>query len=230
METHYYTTTINCASCVAKVTPFLDQEPLIEAWSVNTALPSKLLTIEGAIDPSKLTELIEKAGFNITGTTEKIDFNAGSAEANKEQFWSDTNVWGKASFNTLNCLIGCTIGDFSMMIYLQLNYPELNNWIVMTFAIITGLITSVLLETILLKLKEKLKWTEALKIALMMSFLSMVVMELAENITDLILTGGEFHAHQPYYWFVLVFAMIMGFLVPLPYNYYKLKKYNKSCH
>ncbi|MFN3345037.1 MAG: DUF4396 domain-containing protein [Chloroherpetonaceae bacterium] len=25
-------------------------------------------------------------------------------------------------------------------------------------------------------------------------------------------------------------ALLAGFLVPLPYNYWKLKKFNKACH
>jgi hypothetical protein len=32
------------------------------------------------------------------------------------QFWSDHQVWQVASRNTLNCLIGCRIGDVSMIV------------------------------------------------------------------------------------------------------------------
>jgi hypothetical protein len=147
-----------------------------------------------------------------------------------KNFWKDQPIWKKAGYNTLNCLIGCTIGDFAMMIYLQTHYPWLNMGIVMVLSIISGLITSVLMETMLLKFREKFPLLTAFKTAFLMSFISMIVMELAENITDLVLTGGQFHLDEPYYWFVLFLAMIAGFLVPLPYNYYKLKKYNRSCH
>ena len=41
---------------------------------------------------------------------------------------------------------------------------------------------------------------------------------------------GKAAFENPMYWFALVIAMIAGFLVPLPYNYYKLKKFNKACH
>jgi len=28
----------------------------------------------------------------------------------------------------------------------------------------------------------------------------------------------------------LAFSLLVGFLAPLPYNYYKLKKHGKECH
>ena len=63
-----------------------------------------------------------------------------------------------------------------------------------------------------------------------MSFLSMVAMEIAMNATDFMITGGKMALSNPNYWLAFIPAALLGFLVPLPYNYYKLKKYNKACH
>lgn len=145
-------------------------------------------------------------------------------------FWNDTSIWKRAGFNTLNCLIGCSLGDFGMLIYLQAYHPGVSMSVQMILAIIAGLITSVILETVLLQVREKFSWVHAFRTALSMSFLSMVAMELAMNTTDFMITGGKAAFTSPYYWFALVAAMVAGFLVPWPYNYYKLKKYNRACH
>ena len=59
-----------------------------------------------------------------------------------------------------------------------------------------------------------------------MSFISMVGMEIAMNTTDFIFTGGKAAFDDPIYWTALVIALIAGFIAPLPYNYYKLAKYD----
>ena len=93
----------------------------------------------------------------------------------------------------------------------------------MGLAIINGLLTSIILETIILA--KQMEFKIALKTALGMSFISMVAMELSMNITDIILTGGAILT-----WWVLPIMLFMGFITPLPYNYWRLKKYNVSCH
>jgi hypothetical protein len=93
----------------------------------------------------------------------------------------------------------------------------------MFLAIVNGLITSIILETIILV--NQMGFIKALKTALGMSFISMVSMELAMNITDVILTGGAMLT-----WWVIPIMLTVGFITPLPYNYWRLKKYNVSCH
>jgi len=101
----------------------------------------------------------------------------------------------------------------------------------MGLAIVAGLTTSVLLETIILKMKEGFKWGQALTTALSMSFISMLAMELAENATDYFVTGGgSIPLSNPFYWAALGISLFAGFIVPLPYNYYKLQKFGKACH
>lgn len=40
-------------------------------------------------------------------------------------FWSCRSTWRRAGINTLRCLIGCTVGDFSALWILQTYQPEL---------------------------------------------------------------------------------------------------------
>ncbi len=135
-----------------------------------------------------------------------------------DRFWADRTIWKNASFNTLNCLIGCSIGDFVMVIFLQNFYPNTAMATQMILATLAGLITSVSMETILLKTKEKFNWGLALQTALSMSFISMIAMELVMNATDFMITGGKAAFGNPMYWIALLVAMSTGFLAPLPYE------------
>ena len=93
----------------------------------------------------------------------------------------------------------------------------------MLLAIINGLITSTLLETIILSFQMTLK--KAFNTALTMSFLSMIAMEISMNAVDWVIVGSA-----KLVWWVIPIMLFAGFIVPLPYNYWRLKKYNESCH
>lgn len=144
--------------------------------------------------------------------------------------WADTAIWKRAGFNTLNCLIGCSIGDFAMVVFLQHFYPATPMALQMALSVVMGLLTSITLETTLLHYRESLLWPAAFRMAISMSFLSMVAMEIAMDTTDFLITGGKMSLTNPAYWLAFIPAALMGFLVPLPYNYYQLKKHNKACH
>ena len=138
--------------------------------------------------------------------------------------WSCKHTWRRSAKNTAWCVFGCAIGDFGTILYFQLTeipFPVLG---IMILAIINGLITSIILETIIL-LKQNFNFSQALKTALGMSFISMVSMEVAMNLTDFLLTGGAILT-----WWVVPIMLIVGFLTPWPYNYWRLKKFNISCH
>ena len=138
--------------------------------------------------------------------------------------WSCKHTWKRSAKNTGWCLLGCAIGDFGTILYFQITGIPWPVLAIMTLAIINGLITSIILETIIL-LRQKLDFSKALKTALGMSFISMVSMEIAMNLTDVILTGGAILN-----WWVVPIMLIAGFLTPWPYNYWRLKKYNIACH
>ena len=126
--------------------------------------------------------------------------------------------------------MGCSIGDFGTIIWFQSYRPDIPVLHVMPFAMLMGLLTSILFEASLLKFKEGFTWYNGIRMAFSMSFLSMLGMEIAENATDYFLTKGEVSPSEPYYWFALFLALVAGFLVPLPYNYYKFKKHGRACH
>jgi len=151
-------------------------------------------------------------------------------EQPKASFWGDSGTWRRAGKNTLNCLIGCAIGDFGMIIFLQAYYPQLSVMLVMVLAMAAGLVTSVIFEAGILRWTERFGWGEAFRVAVSMSFISMLGMELAANTTDYLVTGGTMSPSEPWYWGALALSLVVGFLAPLPYNYYKLKKHGQACH
>ena len=138
--------------------------------------------------------------------------------------WKCKHTWKKSAQNTAWCLLGCSIGDFGTIFYFQNNPSDIfNTTSIMALAIVNGLITSVALETFILS--KQMNFSEALKTALGMSFISMIAMEIAMNVTDVILTGGAIIT-----WWAMPIMLLVGFLTPWPYNYWRLKKYNESCH
>ena len=147
-----------------------------------------------------------------------------SATTNENFNWSCNHTWKVSAKNTLWCLLGCSIGDFGTILFFQLTKIPFAVLGIMILAIINGLITSIILETIVL-MKQKFMFLEALKTALGMSFISMISMEIAMNLVDYILVGDARLT-----WWVIPFMLTAGFLTPWPYNYWRLKKFDKSCH
>jgi len=137
--------------------------------------------------------------------------------------WKVTTTWKQASKNTLWCLLGCSIGDFGTIAYFQVNRIAWPVLAIMILAIVNGLITSIILETFILSRQMALNL--AFKTAIGMSLISMISMEVAMNVTDVLLTGGA-----KLTWWVIPIILVVGFLTPLPYNYWRLQALNKACH
>jgi|TARA_B110000305_G_scaffold241504_1_gene315937 hypothetical protein len=121
------------------------------------------------------------------------------------------------------CLIGCSIGDFGTILFFQMSDFNVSALVVMSLAIVNGLITSIALETLILS--RQMILSVALKTALGMSLISMISMELSMNIVDLILVGGA----KLTIW-VIPIMLFAGFITPLPYNYWQLKFHGRACH
>ena len=138
--------------------------------------------------------------------------------------WSCKHTWRKSAKNTMWCVIGCSIGDFGTILFFQLAKIPFPTAGIMVLAIINGLLTSIMLETFIL-VRQNFKIINAIKTACGMSFISMISMEISMNLTDYYLTGGA----QLNYWIVPI-MLTVGFLTPWPYNYWRLKKFNKACH
>jgi hypothetical protein len=103
--------------------------------------------------------------------------------------WKCKHTWKKSAVNTSWCLLGCSIGDFSTILYFQLNQSDWTTMSIMMLAMMNGLLTSIALETYILTKQMDIK--SALQTALGMSFISMIAMEASMNIVDVLLTGGR---------------------------------------
>jgi len=121
------------------------------------------------------------------------------------------------------CLIGCSIGDFGTILFFQISDFKVSALVVMSLAIVNGIITSIALETLILS--RQMVLSAAFKTALGMSLISMISMELSMNIVDLILVGGA----KLTIW-VIPIMLFAGFITPLPYNYWQLKFHGRACH
>ena len=137
--------------------------------------------------------------------------------------WKCKHTWRRSAKNTMWCLLGCSIGDFGTILYFQLNAINWPTLSIMILAIINGLITSIILETIILSRQMTIKI--AFQTALTMSFISMLAMEIAMNSVDWLILG-----EAKLVWWIVPIMLFVGFLTPWPYNYYRLKKYNIACH
>jgi hypothetical protein len=138
--------------------------------------------------------------------------------------WNCKYTWSRSAKNTSWCLVGCSIGDFGTILFFQLTQFPFPVLAIMTLAIINGIITSIILETIIL-IKQNFTFKNAFKTAVGMSLISMISMEAAMNLTDYLLTGGAMLT-----WWVIPIMLTAGFITPWPYNYWRLKKFNQACH
>jgi len=136
-------------------------------------------------------------------------------------FWSCKHTWKRSATNTKWCLIGCAIGDFGTIAYFQFSAASASTLVIFLWATLNGIIT---LETYML-IRQKMQVSQAFKIAVGMSLISMVAMEIAMNLTDYLITGGAM-----FVWWVVPIALFFGFITPWPYNYWRLKKLGKACH
>jgi len=138
--------------------------------------------------------------------------------------WSCKHTWKRSAKNTIWCVIGCSIGDFGTILFFQFTQTPFPLTGIMILAIINGLITSVVLETFIL-MRQNFSFIAAIKTASGMSLISMLSMEVMMNLTDYLFTGGAILT-----WWVIPIMLIVGFLTPWPYNYWRLKKFGLNCH
>ena len=138
--------------------------------------------------------------------------------------WTCKGTWKVSAKNTFWCLLGCAIGDLGTILFFQLSEIPFPLMGIMILAIINGLITSIILETFIL-IRQNFSFVDALKTASGMSLISMISMEIMMNLTDYILTGGAILT-----WWVIPIMLVVGFLTPWPYNYWRLKKFGINCH
>ena len=137
--------------------------------------------------------------------------------------WKCKHTWRRSAKNTAWCLLGCSIGDFGTILYFQITEIQWATLSIMILAIVNGIITSIILETVVLSRQVSLR--KAFKTAVGMSLISMISMEIAMNAIDWFILG-----EAKLVWWIIPLMLLSGFLTPWPYNYYRLKKYNIACH
>jgi len=202
---------MTCTGCSGRVRDALEGLEGVLSAEVSHETGQALVSHSGTGRDS-MVAAITGAGYTADGAS--VDFN-----------WGDGDVWRKSANNTKWCLIGCSIGDFGTIAAFQFVFTD-SGWspmMIMALAMFNGIMTSIALETVILSAQMALN--EAFRVAIGMSLISMLSMEAAMNIVDLVLTGGA-----KLTWWVLVPMLVAGFLTPWPYNYWRLKKYDAACH
>ena len=202
---------MTCTGCSGRVRDSLEALDGVLSADVSHETGQAVVSHSGTGREAMLAA-ITGAGYIADGAS--ADFN-----------WGDGEVWRKSANNTKWCLIGCSIGDFGTIAAFQFIFTD-SGWspmMIMALAMFNGIMTSIALETAILSAQMALN--EAFRVAIGMSLISMLSMEAAMNIVDLVLTGGA-----KLTWWVIVPMLVAGFLTPWPYNYWRLKKYNAACH
>ncbi|MFL2975786.1 MAG: DUF4396 domain-containing protein [Candidatus Thalassarchaeaceae archaeon] len=202
---------MTCDGCSNRVKEALEVLPRVISATVSHHEGSAEIRHDGATSEA-LGDAVRSAGYTVDGRGE--EFN-----------WGDRGVWWQSANNTKWCLIGCSIGDFGTIAAFQFVFTEtgFSAMMIMALAMFNGIMTSIALETFILL--NQMPLYQAFRVAIGMSLISMLSMEAAMNIVDLVLTGGA-----KLTWWVIVPMLIAGFLTPWPYNYWRLKKYGVACH
>ena len=204
---------MTCDGCAGRVRSALESVSGVVSAEVSHETGSAVVSHSGA-SRNLMANAVLAIGYTVDGRTEEFH-------------WRDGSVWRQSAHNTKWCLIGCSIGDFGTIAAFQfIPYLDGLGWStmsIMLLAIFNGIMTSIALETFILSAQMALK--EAFRVAIGMSLISMISMEAAMNITDVILTGGAMLT-----WWVIPIMLLAGFITPWPYNYWRLKKYGVACH
>ena len=212
---------MSCESCVTSITTHLLNIRGLEEVEISLEDSVAYIKCDEEINDLEINKAIVNAGFSVLGSK---DIN--------NAFWNDKKTWLTSANNTKWCLIGCSIGEFGTLAYYTYSgvTEGLEKWsaiwlFYLLLPLINGLITSIMLETAIL-IRDQMDFKNALSTALGMSFISLLMMEIAMLITDLLFTKGEVGLMP----IAIPFMLIVGFLTPWPYNYWRLKKYGMACH
>ena len=204
---------MTCDGCAGRVRNALEGVSGVTSAEVSHDSGSAIVSHSG-VSRDLMSGAVRAIGYTVDGQSEEFH-------------WRDGSVWRQSAHNTKWCLVGCSIGDFGTIAAFQfIPYFDALGWStmsIMLLAMFNGIMTSIALETFILSAQMALK--EAFRVAIGMSLISMISMEAAMNIVDVVLPGGA----KLTLW-VIVPMLVAGFLTPWPYNYWRLKKYGVACH
>jgi copper chaperone CopZ len=204
---------MTCDSCSNRVKSALESIQGVNSADVSHESGIAIILHQN-VSKEIMTSSVQEIGYTVDGESEPFN-------------WTDGPVWRQSAHNTKWCLVGCSIGDFGTIAAFQfIPYLDALGWStmsIMMLAMFNGIMTSIALETIILSAQMALN--EAFRVAIGMSLISMISMEAAMNVVDVVLTGGA----KLTLW-VIIPMLVAGFLTPWPYNYWRLKKYGVACH
>jgi copper chaperone CopZ len=202
---------MTCDGCSGRVKEALEVLPRVISAVVSHQDGIAEIRHDGSTK-EELTAAVRSVGYTVDGLGDGFS-------------WRDKAIWWQSANNTKWCLIGCSIGDFGTIAAFQFVFTDsgFSAMMIMALAMFNGIMTSIALETFILL--SQMPLYEAFRVAIGMSLISMLSMEAAMNVVDLVLTGGA-----KLTWWVIAPMLIAGFLTPWPYNYWRLKKYGVSCH
>ncbi|MEK6746189.1 MAG: DUF4396 domain-containing protein [Pseudomonadota bacterium] len=137
--------------------------------------------------------------------------------------------WNAAAHATLHCLTGCVIGEtIGLMIGVTLG---LHAYASMALATVLAYITGFSLTIFPLMKRANLPFKSALKAIWLGELISIGVMELAMNSVDYHMGGmSSGSVFNPLFWEALAFAILAGYIVAFPVNYWLIGKEMKRCH
>ena len=223
---------MTCGGCGNNVATALNKVIGVESADVDHIAGTATISHSDEVRTSDLEAAITTAGYPVAGSTIATDSDSASTLIPDGFNWSDGSVWKQSANNTKWCLIGCSIGEFGTLAYYSFSGVTAdldmysNMWYFFAILpLINGLATSVMLETAIL-MRNQMNFSNALSTAFGMSFISMLMMEIAMEVTDLLFTGGQLGMN----YYALPLMLLVGFLTPWPYNYWRLKKLGKACH
>jgi len=221
---------MTCMGCAGSVQRALETVDGVESAEVTIDPGLARIALRGDLDRAVLVAAVVAAGYGVEGAA--APSSGAATGADSDFHWSDRGLWKQSAHNTKWCLIGCSIGEFgTLAAYSVFGIGALVAtgsglyYLLLLLPLINGLITSVMLETVIL-VRGQMDLGNALRTALGMSFISMLMMEIAMEITDLLFTGGVLGMNPV----AIPLMLVVGFLTPWPYNYWRLKKYGMSCH
>jgi copper chaperone CopZ len=222
---------MTCNGCANNVKNALSSVAGVSNVEIDLDGAKATVQTDGQPQKDALEVAVTNAGYSIHEPGAALDLLQTISSPKLPEFnWSDRSVWWTSANNTKWCLIGCSIGEFgTLAAYSAYNIAVTigTNWyyFLLILPLINGLITSVMLETGIL-MRNQMDFRNALSTALGMSFISMLMMEIAMELTDLFFTEGKLGLM----WIAIPFMLVVGFLTPWPYNYWRLKKYGQACH
>lgn len=139
--------------------------------------------------------------------------------------------WKSVVKGTLHCGSGCTLGDIvaeTLLLYVSVNVTGnklVNAWIVdYVFAFIIG----IFFQYYAIKPMKNLSPVKALTAALKADALSLTSWQVGMYggmaIATFLIFKHPLYANTPIFWFVMQFAMVLGFITAYPVNWWLIKK------